>query len=334
MPLPYSTNPRLQLVVQRLFDNNPLRLNEWLSSAGNSVTQRPKPCDAEQLAPTPIRFPGTVKTAHQYIQDESEQLNAICHAVRLNGFAYYQWTDTPEDPASALTNLLEALSLSGGDSGVIRESAELSLLQDLSGTPKGRFPPYQSSAMGWHTDGYYNAQQDAIRSFSLHCIEAAASGGALRLMDDNLLILALFKEDIDLIALLSHPEAMTLPANKDDLGHNRPDRTVAMIQKQNDNSLTMRFTTRSKNIQWRCAATRAAAEHAANLIDQHPHWQTRLLLRCGEGVITRNVLHTREPFQDVANGASRKVLRGRFRTLPQIKAISHPDTVKNHHASR
>jgi len=48
--------------------------------------------------------------------------------------------------------LLQQLSLTQADTGIIREQAELPLLRDLAGTAKGRFPAYRASAMNWHTD--------------------------------------------------------------------------------------------------------------------------------------------------------------------------------------
>ena len=180
--------------------------------------------------------------------------------------------------------------------------------------------------MNWHTDGYYNAAADTIRCFTLHCVEPAAEGGALLLLDDAYLVLALLHDDPELVALLSHPEAMTLPQNTDTDGHDRPARTTPLIQRHSDGSLSMRFTTRSQNISWRCAATQAAALRATELIDAHREWQTRFSLKKGQGIITRNILHAREQFVDApgvdAPGvdtpkqSKRQMLRGRFTSLP------------------
>ena len=293
-----------------ILTGKPAQLSAWMEK-----TQAQAEARAGALPPCPFILPSVLHT-----QTNRTTLLQLCQAVNDTGFALYEWNDSPADVPGAVLKLLQALSLRDSDSGVIRELGELSLLQDLSGTPKGRFPPYQSKAMNWHTDGYYNAAAETIRCFTLHCVEPAAEGGALLLMDDTYLVLALLRDDPLLVALLSHPEAMTLPQNADTDGHDRPARTTPLIQQHADGSLSMRFTTRSKNISWRCSETQAAAQRATELIDNHHKWQTRLTLKKGQGIITRNILHAREPFVDspVAGNAQckRQMLRGRFTNLP------------------
>jgi len=41
------------------------------------------------------------------------------------------------------------MRLSKADDGIIRDRGELSLLQDLTGTARGRFPAYRATAMNW-----------------------------------------------------------------------------------------------------------------------------------------------------------------------------------------
>ena len=190
--------------------------------------------------------------------------------------------------------------------------------------------------MNWHTDGYYNDERETIRSFSLHCIAPAAVGGAMLLMDDVSLVYALFNEDPELVLLLSDPNAMTLPHNKDNDGHDRPDRCVPVISQNADESITMRFTTRTQNIQWRCSATQAAAQRASELINTHPQWHTRITLQQGQGIITRNVLHAREAFEDAPNKPKRQMLRGRFTTLPTPAMQTEPThaATKYNHVAR
>ena len=123
---------------------------------------------------------------------EKRQLPALCNHVRDHGFARYQWSDSPDDVNRAVKQLYSQLSLTRHDTGVVRDSDELSLLQDLSGTERGRFIPYTSKPMGWHTDGYYNDPAETLRSFTLHCISPAAKGGALSLLDYELVLIALY----------------------------------------------------------------------------------------------------------------------------------------------
>lgn len=302
-------------VLHRLFDDDPAQFSAWVES-----TQKHTAANSKSSTIHAYQLPSKLS-----LQSDELTLKQLCQSVHDIGYALYEWIDAPENVVVAVSNLLKTLSLDTSDTGVIRELGELSLLQDLSGTPKGRFPPYQSKAMNWHTDGYYNAAAESIRCFTLHCVEPAAEGGALLMMDDTYLILALLQDDPQLVNLLSHPDAMTLPDNKDEQGHDRPARTTPLILKNTDGSLSMRFTTRSQNISWRCDATKAAAQRATELIDIHKHWQTRLTLKKGQGIITRNILHAREAFIDTSTNINsvasnkplkRQMLRGRFTTLP------------------
>lgn len=239
-------------------------------------------------------------------------LVAIIRNVRSFGYAIYQWTDTPTDIASSVSKLNATLGLTTSDQGVMRDNSNLSLLTDQSGTDRGRFIPYTSRAMGWHTDGYYNAPDKSIRSFTLHCMQPAATGGALSLMDYELLLIAVYDADPALIKLLSHPHSMTLPANKDNLGHDRPDQHVPVFFSYKDGLAGVRFTTRTKNIQWRNTETHAAATQVIEIIKSQENRHHNVRLISGQGLVTRNILHRREPFKDDPELANRQMLRGRY----------------------
>ncbi len=310
MSSPSINNISSKQVCSRLFGDERTRFDAWLAQ-----TQDRLAANSPTLAPSFIPLPSAVNTS-----GDSASLTQLCTRVAQSGFAFYEWQDQATDVAGALNQLLQSLHLRGGDTGVIRDSHGLSLLQDLSGTAKGRFPPYQSKHMNWHTDGYYNDESETVRCFTLHCVEPAAKGGAIVLMDDAFLIYALIQEDPELVALLSHPQAMTLPHNTDKEGHDRPDRTLPMIMANADNTISMRFTTRSQNISWRNNETYAAAQRAAQLILEHPDRHTRVRLEKGQGVITRNILHAREQFLDTPENPKRQMLRGRFNNLPRITA--------------
>jgi len=173
--------------------------------------------------------------------------------------------------------------------------------------------------MNWHTDGYYNAPASAIRCFNLHCVQPAACGGELVLMDPELLLIALYDHDPELVEILSHPSAMTLPANRDDTGHDRPDVSVPLLFAHADRSLGMRFTTRSEHIRWRTPETQQAAAVAIQLLNNSSAWHTIIRLDTDQGLVTRNVLHKRSAFTDSANGPGRQMLRGRYHQRPSFK---------------
>jgi len=323
MSAPTTVTSTLELINSRLFNGDQSKQDAWIEQAQANAER-----NAESIGLESLQLPPNPSQNRDYAS-----MKQLCAKVANTGFALYEWDDEPSDIATSVSQLLHALSLRNGDQGVIRETGQLSLLQDLTGTPKGRFPPYQAKAMNWHTDGYYNDPAESVRCFTLHCIAPAASGGALLLMDDVSLVYALLKEDPELVLLLSHPNAMTLPHNKDNDGHDRPDRCVPVISQNADESITMRFTTRTQNIQWRCDATQAAAQRTSELINERSQWHTRIRLEQGQGIVTRNVLHAREAFEDATDKPKRQMLRGRFTNLPSPATLTesaHTSAKQNH----
>jgi len=265
-----------------------------------------------QLQVTPVGL-----STHLSDNTDEAALAAICNHVDETGYALYEWIDAADDINKSVKHLHTELCLTQSDHGIVADEGSLSLLKDMSGSERGKFIPYTSRAMGWHTDGYYNDQHNTVRCFTLHCISPASSGGELSLIDDELLFIALNDEDPDLVALLSHPKAMTLPANKDNLGHDRPDRCAAVFSCHSDGCLVSRFTTRTKNIHWRNEETFAAAVRATEVLNTMQHHTTRLT--AGQGIVTRNILHRREAFNDAPDAIPRQMLRGRYMQKPALR---------------
>jgi hypothetical protein len=252
---------------------------------------------------------------------DANTLTSLCQRVRDHGFALYQWGDSPGTASAReitdnVTRLHTALNLHAFDDGVVHDEHGLSLLTDLTGSDQGRFIPYTPRAMGWHTDGYYNARQKSLRCFTLHCIQNAADGGALTLLDDQRVLIALYDHNPQMVSLLSHPQAMTLPANSDTLGHDRPDVHSAVFFARDDGTLATHFTTRTRNIAWRNAETETAARQMKQLIDELTDWHHKVRLEPGQGIITRNILHRRDAYTD-ATDQPRKMLRGRYVQTPR-----------------
>ncbi|MEE9319625.1 MAG: TauD/TfdA family dioxygenase [Granulosicoccus sp.] len=251
--------------------------------------------------------------------DNNQALVQLCEQVRLFGFAHYRLSTENEQPRQVVAKLATTLGLHHCDTGVIQDEADqLSLLENHANSARSRFLPYSNKAMNWHTDGYYNAANDVLRSFTLHCLQSASTGGTLTVMDPELLLIALYDEDPQLVLELTHKQAMLLPANVDAEGHDRPDRRVPVLFAHEDESLGLRYTTRSQHIQWRSEATRIAAERALELIELHDEWHTAIRLQPGEGIVSRNVLHRRDAFDDESDTLKRQMLRGRYLKLPTV----------------
>ena len=252
--------------------------------------------------------------------DDHRAVATIKDQVQTHGFARYHWLSCLVSAQRTGVNLMaRRLGLDRSDGGIISHTDQLSLLEDLSGSARGRFVPYSNRAMNWHTDGYYNEADKAVRCFTLHCLQAAAEGGVLTVMDPELLLIALYDEDPQLVSDLSHNNAMLLPSNVDAEGHNRADRQVPVIYAHQDGELGLRFTTRTQHIQWRSLATQAAAKRALELVELNTQWHTQLRLLPGEGIVSRNVLHKRTAFENALDLPQRQMLRGRYLDIPSIQ---------------
>lgn len=164
---------------------------------------------------------------------------------------------------------------------------------------RGGFIPYTDRPIRWHTDGYYHPAARRIRGMILHCVRPAASGGVNGLLDHELAYIALRDASTDHVRALMQPDAMTIPARADDDGVARPAQAGPVFAVDGDDSLHMRYTARTRSIEWRAdAATRAAVAALEALLAGDTPWILRMRLEPGMGIVGHNVLHERTAFQD------------------------------------
>jgi alpha-ketoglutarate-dependent taurine dioxygenase len=167
------------------------------------------------------------------------------------------------------------------------------------GPSRGGFIPYTDRAIRWHTDGYYHPQRRRIHAMILHCVRPARSGGSNGLLDHELAYIALRDASPDHIRALMQPDAMTIPAREDEGGVARPAQTGPVFSVDAQDHLHMRYTARTRSIEWKAdAATRAAVACLEALLagDSPSILHTRL--EAGMGLIGHNVLHERSAFDD------------------------------------
>jgi hypothetical protein len=162
-----------------------------------------------------------------------------------------------------------------------------------------RLHPLHHRAIRWHTDGYYHPPQRRIRGMLLHCVRPAASGGENRLLDPELAYIALRDASPALVRALMQPDAMTIPARagrrrRGPRGAGRPG-----VQRRRDGALHMRYTARTRSIEWRRSADvqQAAPQLQARCWTARPGL-LRVRLQPGMGLVGHNVLHDRSAFVD------------------------------------
>jgi hypothetical protein len=175
----------------------------------------------------------------------------------------------------------------------------ISQIEVKSGEPAKGFIPYTNKPIKWHTDGYYNSPQEQIRGMILHCVRSAGEGGVNRLMDHEMLYLQLRDLNPEHIRALNAPDAMTIPARTDDDGIARPAQTGPVFSVSERGDLHMRYTARTRSIEWKQdAATLAAVAALEKLLAAESPYIYSAQLRPGMGLLCNNVLHDRSGFVD------------------------------------
>lgn len=174
--------------------------------------------------------------------------------------------------------------------------------------------PYTNRPLQWHTDGYYHPEERRIQSMILHCVRPAATGGDNAVMDHAMAYQAMLDANPAWIKALMQPDAMTIPARLDEHGIARPAQTGPVFSFNTDGSLHMRYTARTRSIEWKNDPdTRAAVAFLETLLARDsvsPHL-FRFTLQAGMGIVCNNVLHDRSGFVDCPN-APRLLYRARF----------------------
>lgn len=182
---------------------------------------------------------------------------------------------------------------------------------------RGGFIPYTDRAIRWHTDGYYQPDERRIRGMLLHCVRPAAEGGVNTLLDHEIAYLALRDLDPAHVAALMAPDAMTIPARDDEAGMARAPQQGPVFSVDDQGALHMRYTARTRSIQWKTDdATQAALAALERYLGQTPAHALTLRLQAGMGLVSHNVLHERSAFVDDP-ARPRLLYRARYRSRAQ-----------------
>lgn len=254
-----------------------------------------------------------VRDPSRLSQGERQALLAACRKTNL---AIYAWSHSQIDaPKTAVRELGEQLGLNRLDHNLCADEDGIASLRVV---PEGRpleYIPYSNRPIRWHTDGYYNRPEEQVRAFILHCVSDAASGGANRLLDTEIVYLMMRDADPAYIRAFMDPRAMTIPANREGDRLLRPAQSgPVFLIGPTDGSLHMRYTARTRSIEWAPdALTREAVGFLEQLLKSDLPYVYNYRLGPGHGVICNNVLHSREAFTDDASaGKQRLFLRARY----------------------
>ncbi len=243
---------------------------------------------------------------------EADKLRGVCRRANMAIYA----SPLAGVPDKDLPRRLgEQLGLTRLDANPLADDDGISSLAVVPGKSARGYIPYSSQRLLWHTDGYYNAPERRIRAFILHCVQPAAEGGANRLLDPEIAYILLRDADLEHIRALSAADAMTVPANTERGVETRPAQSGPVFSVDaRSGSLHMRYTARTRSIEWRAdVATRAAVQFLEQLLAGDTPQVFTHALAGGQGLVCNNVLHDRTAFRAAAEREpARLIYRARY----------------------
>jgi hypothetical protein len=227
---------------------------------------------------------------------ERSALLALCRKTNMAIWAGLSGHDSDKE---IIRGLGHAFGLERLDHNMCADNDAITSLTVQSDALRQGYIPYSNRPIAWHTDGYYNRPDQQIHGLLLHCVHPAAEGGENELLDHEIVYLRLREENPDYIRALMHPQAMTIPANEVEGEELRPARSGPVFAVYPDGHLHMRYTDRSRSIEWRDdPLLQEAVEHLKAILKTPSPWHFKGRLEAGQGLLCNNVLHTRSAFSD------------------------------------
>ena len=238
-----------------------------------------------------------------------EALHARC---RKTNMAIYAST-TGSDPDKDIPRLLGAqFELTQLDYNMGADDDGVTALRIVDDKWRSSYIPYTNRPIHWHTDGYYNLPERQIHGLLLHCVSAAASGGENALLDHEIAYIHLRDKNPDYIRALMAASVMTIPPNNENGEQLRPARSGPVFSVQPGDTLHMRYTARTRSIEWSAdPLAQAAISTLGAFLESASPYIYRGILQPGQGLISNNVLHDRSGFDDDA-AHTRQLYRLRY----------------------
>jgi len=230
--------------------------------------------------------------------------------LATNNFVFYQYRPDAHYSASGYQHICARLGLVNTVSNPVADANDISRIQVRDNSHDKEYIPYTDRALKWHTDGYYNTANNQVNAFVLHCIRNAQSGGSNSFLDHELAYLLLLQQNPRWVDALSSRDVMTIPANMSGATTIRTAYSGPVFDFSGKKpSIYMRFTERQHNIVWKDDdEVQDALSALRKILHQDNPWKIEILLEPGQGVISNNVLHRRDAFQDNHHAESKRCL--------------------------
>ncbi len=232
----------------------------------------------------------------------------------VNNNNYHNNLSMPISDNNAITSIIvkfnSQLGLDKYDNNLYAKSNGLSHITETTHKKQQEFIPYTDKAMSWHTDGYYNNDNEYVRAFNLYCVQSAENGGENSWINHEIVYILLREKSPKLAQTLANNYAFAIPEHKVGNTIKRAEFNggVFSIDKITG-KLIMRYTQRKKNIIWNDEAV-----YAKNTLDDILKTNSSSIfthkIQTGQGLVCNNILHKRKAFTNTYN--KRLMLRGRY----------------------
>ena len=210
---------------------------------------------------------------------------------------------------------MDSLLALGKQLGVSRTDKSARHAQSDELTDSGilnRAIPFSTRHCNWHTDATYYGSDNTVQALFLLCKRPAREGGSNKVLDHEVLYIHLRD---------THPDALDVLMNKNCFNYRNPatgeidlHRGGKVFWTNADGHLCHRFSFRKTDMAWSDESDVAGAAKALeSLIADEPANVIEGRLASGMGLISNNVLHTREKLVDSDDPAEKRLLfRARF----------------------
>ncbi len=231
----------------------------------------------------------------------------------LSQFNYVVYDYSQNNLEQVLQDFSSQLGLTTPDKHLCVNEDKVTKIFDDNQNAKSFYIPYTNKPINWHTDGYYNSQQQKVYSFILHCATPAYEGGVNSLLDPDQVFIYLMQQNPLYIEALMQPNVMTIPENRKDGELMRAETSTAIFEVINQkHDVLMRYSMRKKNIIFaKDSLTQEALSCMDEFINSSLAPSISLKLKAGQGVLCNNVLHKRTAFMD-KEGMERLYYRARY----------------------
>lgn len=251
----------------------------------------------------------TVADPFHLTADETDTLRDLIKRCNMAIYSIQQLPDNPADK-SILYDIGKHFGLEHLDQNLYADEDAISSLTITENKGRKGYIPYTNRPIAWHTDGYYNTGAKQIRAMLLHCVRPAKEGGSNQLLDHEIAYLLLRDLNPAYVEALMRDNAMGIPANTNEGQDIRPAVTGPVFSLDQQNSLHMRYTARTRSIEWLDDPLVLEARDALQEILKNPgpyHFEGTL--QAGQGLLCNNTLHTRSGFEE---NSDRLLYRARY----------------------